>query len=69
MRLFRLVFLVLTIIVLGIFLISNTQTVSWSFWPLPFRIDLPAYAIPFLALVLGLLFGGLAVWLKKAFKP
>ena len=68
MRLLRLVFLILIILVLGVFLISNTETVSWSFWPLPFAVALPAYAMPLATLLLGLLIGGLAVWLKKAFK-
>ena len=68
MRVFRLALLLPVILVLGLFLIANTQAVSWSFWPLPFSIALPAYAVPLMALLLGLVLGGLIVWLKMTFK-
>ena len=68
MRFIRLVFLLPIILVLGLFLAANTQAVSWSFWPLPFSIDVPAYVVPFVALLLGLILGGVTVWLKTVFR-
>ena len=67
-RLIRLVVLLSVVTVLGLFLIANSQTIDWSFWPLPFGIAVPAYVVPLAALLLGLVLGSLIVWLKMAFK-
>ncbi|NQY81794.1 MAG: hypothetical protein HRT36_01815 [Alphaproteobacteria bacterium] len=64
MHLIRLILLLPIIVVLGSFLVSNTQEIAWSLWPLPFTFGTPAYAIPLLALALGLLLGSLIMWLK-----
>lgn len=67
-RFFRLLLLLPVIVVLGLFLVANTGSVTWSFWPLPFSVDAPAYAVPFIALLLGLILGGGIVWLKMALR-
>jgi uncharacterized integral membrane protein len=50
-------------IVLLLFSVSNRETVSLAFWPLPFLVDLPLYLLSFLSLLIGFLIGGCAAWI------
>ncbi len=44
------------------FAVSNLEPVSLGLWPLPHRVDVPAYALVLVTLVLGFLLGGLVAW-------
>lgn len=68
MGILRLFFLVPLVIILGIFVTSNTQVIEWNLWPLPYTLTLPAYVFPIGALGLGLIFGALIMWLKGALR-
>jgi lipopolysaccharide assembly protein A len=59
--LFRAVFLVIAISLI-LFAVSNRETVSVGFWPLPFLADLPLYLLCFLSLLIGALIGVAAAW-------
>ena len=50
--LYRAVFLVIAIILI-LFAVSNRETVSVGFWPLPFLADVPLYLLCFLSLLIG----------------
>ena len=52
--LYRAVFLVIAISLI-LFAVSNRETVSVGFWPLPFLADLPLYLLCFLSLLIGAL--------------
>ena len=54
--LFRAVLLVIAISLI-LFAVSNRETVSVGFWPLPFLADLPLYLLCFLSLLIGALIG------------
>jgi lipopolysaccharide assembly protein A len=60
--LFRAVFLVIAISLI-LFAVSNRETVSVGFWPLPFLADLPLYLLCFLSLLIGALIGVAAAWI------
>ena len=53
---YRAVFLVVAIVLI-LFAVSNRETVSIAFWPLPFLADVPLYLLCFLTLSIGALFG------------
>ncbi|MBV8934449.1 MAG: DUF1049 domain-containing protein [Alphaproteobacteria bacterium] len=57
MRLFyRALFLAFAILIV-VFAVSNRETVSIAFWPLPFLADVPLYLLCFLTLLIGALIG------------
>jgi uncharacterized integral membrane protein len=60
--LYRAGFLVISII-LTVFAVSNRETVSVGFWPLPFLADVPLYLVCFLSLLIGALIGSVAAWM------
>ena len=49
-------FLVLAVL-LVLFAVSNRETVSVAFWPLPYLADVPLYLLCFLALFVGAVIG------------
>jgi putative membrane protein len=51
-------------LVLVVFAVSNRATVSVTFWPTPFEIDLPLYLVVLVALLLGFLLGQLTAWIN-----
>lgn len=53
---YRAFFLVFAILVV-MFAVSNRETVSIAFWPLPFLADVPLYLLCFLSLLIGALIG------------
>ena len=59
--LYRAVFLVIAIFLI-LFAVSNRETVSVGFWPLPFLADVPLYLLCFLSLLVGALIGVAAAW-------
>ena len=59
--LYRAGFLVLAIFLI-LFAVSNRDTVSVAFWPLPFLVDMPLYLLCVLSLVIGTLIGVLKRW-------
>ena len=50
-------------IFLILFTVSNRETVSVGFWPLPFVVDVPLYLLCFLSLVIGTLIGVATAWM------
>jgi uncharacterized integral membrane protein len=60
--LYRAVFLVIAIFLI-LFAVSNRETVSVGFWPLPFLADVPLYLLCFLSLVIGALIGVATAWM------
>jgi uncharacterized integral membrane protein len=50
--LYRAVFLVIAIVLI-LFAVSNRETVSVGFWPLPFLADVPLYLLCFMSLLIG----------------
>jgi putative membrane protein len=51
-------------VVLVVFAIDNRESVSLSFWPLPWTLALPGFAALFIALVIGFFAGAIAAWLS-----
>lgn len=47
------------------FAVSNLMPVPLSLWPLPFHVEVPAFALVLVTLVVGFLAGGLTVWLGQ----
>ena len=60
--LYRAVFLVIAIFLI-LFAVSNRETVSVGFWPLPFLADVPLYLLCFLSLLIGALIGAAIAWM------
>jgi lipopolysaccharide assembly protein A len=50
-------------VALILFSVSNRETVSLEFWPVPFATDLPLYLIVLVALLAGFAIGEIAAWL------
>ena len=46
-----------------IFSLVNRDPVTISFWPFPAAMDIPLFALILAALMVGILWGGLAAWL------
>jgi uncharacterized integral membrane protein len=51
-------------LVLVVFAVSNRATVSVTFWPTLFEIDLPLYLVVLAALLVGFLLGQLTAWIN-----
>ena len=51
------------LLVIVLFAIGNRQSIEISLWPTPFVIDLPVYGVFLVALILGVVLGGIASWL------
>ncbi len=51
------------LIIVVLFAVVNSDPVPVSFWPLPYVIQLPLSAVGFVMFFLGVISGGLAVWL------
>lgn len=60
--LYRAGFLVIAILLI-LFAVSNRETVSVGFWPVPFLADVPLYLVCFLSLLIGALIGSVAAWM------
>ena len=50
-------------LVIIIFSLVNRGAVTVDFWPLPAAIDIPLFALILIALMVGILWGGMAAWL------
>jgi len=48
----------------SLFAVSNRETVPLGFWPLPFLAETPLYLVVLVALLLGIILGVLAVWIR-----
>ena len=59
--LYRAGFVVIAIVLI-LFAVSNRETVSVGFLPLPFLADVPLYLLCFLSLVIGALIGSAVAW-------
>ena len=59
--LYRAGFLVIAILLM-LFAVSNRETVSVGFWPLPFLADVPLYLLCLLSLLIGALIGSVVTW-------
>jgi uncharacterized integral membrane protein len=62
-RILRLALALVALIVIIAFAIANRTPVAVSFAPLPVEIELPLYGVFLIGLVLGVLIGGIGVWL------
>lgn len=62
-RFLRLLLGLIAVIVIMVFAIANRAPVDVSFFPVPTTIELPVYGVFLLGLVLGVLIGGIGVWL------
>jgi uncharacterized integral membrane protein len=62
-RLLRLLLGLVALIVIVAFAIANRTPVDVSFAPLPITIELPVYGAFLFGLIVGVLVGGLGVWL------
>jgi uncharacterized integral membrane protein len=62
-RLLRLLLGLVALIVIVAFAIANRTPVDVSFAPLPLTIELPVYGAFLFGLIVGVLVGGLGVWL------
>ena len=47
----------------AVFAVANRHDLRLQLWPLPWSLDLPVYLAVLVPLVLGMVRGGLAVWL------
>lgn len=47
-----------------VFAVANRHDVRLEFWPLPWAVDLPVYLVVLGVLALGLVLGGLVMWLS-----
>ncbi len=52
-------------IVAVLFAVSNRETVTFGLWPLPFTLEAPLYLATLIALVAGIVVGGLIGWLGQ----
>ena len=50
-------------LLLIVFAVSNGASVALRFEPFPYAVELPVYAVAFLALVIGFACGGFIAWL------
>ena len=51
-------------VVLVVFAIDNRESISLSFWPLPWTLALPGFAALFVTLLIGFFAGAIAAWLS-----
>lgn len=57
--------LALALIIFGV---SNRASVPIDLWPIPYQIDIPLFALLFGALLTGVLWGGVATWMRAGRK-
>ena len=62
-KILRILLALVALLVIVAFAIANRTPVPVSFAPLPILIELPAYGVFLLGLVVGGLIGGVALWL------
>jgi len=46
------------------FAVTNRGAVELDLWPLPFTVQLPVFAVAFLSLFVGFVFGGFVAWMS-----
>ena len=51
------------LLLIVLFAIGNRAPVEISLWPTPFIVDLPVYGVFLVAIILGVILGGIASWL------
>lgn len=68
MRILRLVLGLLALIVIMVFAIANRTVAPVSLFPFPIMVELPVYGIFLLGLAVGLLVGGIWIWLGSLAK-
>jgi putative membrane protein len=59
----RLLFTLPLLAIVVVFAVANRGAVPVDFWPFPWSMELPLFAVAFGAFFLGAISGGLAVWL------
>jgi uncharacterized integral membrane protein len=62
-KLLRTILGLIGLLVIVLFAIGNRQPVEISLWPTPFMIELPVYGVFLVAMILGVILGGIASWL------
>jgi uncharacterized integral membrane protein len=64
-KLLRLLLALVGLVVVVAFAVANRESVTVSFWPLPFEFTLPLFAVFLIGLVVGVILGGVAHWLAR----
>jgi uncharacterized integral membrane protein len=64
MRLIHWVVTIPAAAVLAVFAISNRESATVAFWPLPARLEAPLYFVVLVALLVGFLVGELVAWIN-----
>jgi lipopolysaccharide assembly protein A len=64
-KLLRLLLALVGVIVIVMLAVDNREIVEITFWPLPFSLWLPLYALFLVGLFAGALLGGVALWLSS----
>ena len=64
-KLFWFMLFVLLSIIIAIFVGSNTQSITLSFWPIPGQITIIIWLAVLLAFTTGLVIGALIIWLNS----
>lgn len=54
-------------LIIIVFSIANRAPVEVSIWPLPFTAEIPLYIISLIALVAGVVWGGISAWLAAGY--
>lgn len=67
-KLVRLLLALVGVIVIVMLAVDNRGIVEIIFWPLPFQLRMPLYAVFLIGLFLGALLGGTALWLSSQSK-
>lgn len=49
-----------------VFSVTNRNAVTIDLWPVPVMVDVPLFAVVFMALLVGVLWGGVSAWLNGA---
>jgi len=59
---FTLPLVLIPLVLAAVFAVANRHDLRLQLWPLPWSLDLPVYLAVLVPLVLGMVLGGLAVW-------
>ena len=62
LKLIRALLFLVGVAVLVFLAVDNRQETTISFWPTPYSLDLPLFAVFLIGAALGVILGGLAVW-------
>jgi uncharacterized integral membrane protein len=64
LKLLRTLLAIVGLLVVVVFAVANRHMVDVSFWPMPYSHTAPLYAVLLAGIVIGVVLGGLAMWLS-----